>query len=149
MSLKEISELQDVTEGLENSIKQAANNCNNLEDLINSIKSKRYTRSRIQRIILYSILDITKKDIKSSYKTNPYIRVLGVSEKGKHLFPYISDPRSKQPVITSVKKFIETNNNKTLHVMMSKDMLASNIYTLGYKYDSKSNLDYTKKLIVN
>ena len=40
MSLAEIANLQDVTEGLENVIKQAANNCNNLEDLINSIKSK-------------------------------------------------------------------------------------------------------------
>ena len=34
------------------------------KDLIDSIKSKRYTRSRIQRILLYALLNITKKDIK-------------------------------------------------------------------------------------
>ena len=147
MSLNEIANLQDVSEGLENSIKQAANNCNNLEDLINSIKSKRYTRSRIQRILLYSILDITKKDIQTSYKAKPYIRVLAVSKRGKHLLPYISDPKSKQPVITSVKKFMETNTNKNLKEMINKDILATNLYTLGYTKDSKSNLDYTKKLI--
>lgn len=148
MSLEEIANLQDVTEGLENSIKQAANSCNNLEDLINSIKSKRYTRSRIQRILIYSILNITKKDIQDSYKVKPYIRVLGVSQKGKTLLSEISNYRAKYPVVTSVKKFMDSNNNKILKNMIEKDILASNIYTLGYEYDSKSNLDYTKKLII-
>jgi len=146
MSLKEISNLQDVTEGLENAIKQAANNCNNLEDLINSIKSKRYTRSRIQRILLYSLLNITKKDIQDSYKIKPYIRVLGVSNRGKLLLSQLNNP--KYPAITSVKKFIDSNNNKILKNMLEKDILASNIYTLGYENNSKANLDYTKKLII-
>ena len=148
MSVQEIGELQDVSEGLENLIKTAADSCNTLEDLINSIKSKRYTRSRIQRILLYALLDITKKDIQESYKVNPYIRVLGVSNHGKELLSEISKKRSKYPVITSVKKFMDSSNNKVLKNMLSKDILASNIYTLGYDYDSKSNLDYTKKLII-
>ena len=147
MSLSEIAELQDVTEGLENAIKQAANTCNNLEDLINCIKSKRYTRSRIQRILLYSILNITKKDIKNSYRTKPYVRILGASKRGKYLLSRLNNP--KYPVITSVKKFMDNNNNKILKSMIEKDILASNIYTLGYKNDSKANLDYTKKLIIN
>jgi len=40
MSIEEIANLQDVSEGLEHSIKASANSCNNLEDLINNIKSK-------------------------------------------------------------------------------------------------------------
>ena len=146
MSVTEIANLQDVTEGLENSIKHAANTCNNLEDLINSIKSKRYTRSRIQRILLYSILNITKKDIQNSYKVKPYVRVLGASSHGKYLLSRINNP--KYPLVTSVKKFMDTNTNKILKNMMEKDILATNIYTLGYEYDSKANLDYTKKLVI-
>lgn len=149
MSVEEIANIQDVSEGLENAIKQAANSCNNLYDLINSIKSKRYTYSRIQRILLYALLNITKKDIKDAYKVKPYIRVLGVSNRGKILLSHISNSTSKVPVITSVKKFMDTNSNKTLRNMISKDILATNIYTLGYEYDSKANLDYTKKLIIN
>ena len=147
MSIDEIANLQDVTEGLENSIKNAANTCNNLEDLISSIKSKRYTHSRIQRILLYSILNITKKDIQNSYKVKPYVRVLGASSHGKYLLSRINNP--KYPLVTSVKKFMDTNTNKILKNMMEKDILATNIYTLGYEYDSKANLDYTKKLIIN
>ena len=149
MSVQEIANLRDVSEGLENLIKQAVNSCNNLEDLINSIKSKRYTRSRIQRILLYSILNITKKDIQDSYKIKPYIRVLGASQRGKILLSQISNPKAKYPVITSVKKFMDNNNNKILKNMLEKDILATNLYTLGYEYDSKANLDYTKKLIIN
>ena len=149
MSVQEIANLQDVSEGLENLIKQAANSCNNLEDLINSIKSKRYTRSRIQRILLCSILNITKKDIQDSYKAKPYIRILGVSQHGRSLLSEVSSNRLKYPVVTSVKKFMDSNNNKTLKNMLEKDILATNIYTLGYEYDSKANLDYTKKLIIN
>jgi len=149
MSIEEIANLQDVSEGLEHSIKASANSCNNLEDLINNIKSKRYTRSRIQRILLYALLNITKKDIQDSYKVKPYIRVLAISQRGKMLLSQISNKKSKYPVITSVKKFIDTNNNKILANMLEKDILATNIYTLGYEYDSKANLDFTKKLIIN
>ena len=37
--------------------------------------------------------------------------------------------------------------NKNLKLMMEKDIWATNVYTLGYEYESKANLDYTKKLI--
>lgn len=148
MSVEEIASLQDVSEGLENLIKTASNSCNNLEDLINYIKSKRYTRSRIQRILLYTLLNITKKDVQDSYKVKPYIRVLGISNRGKNLLSEMSNKKFKYPVITSPKKFLDTNTNKSLETMLKKDILASNIYTLGYEFDSKANLDYTKKLII-
>lgn len=147
MTLSEIASLQDVSEGLENVIKKAANSCNNLEELIAMIKSKRYTESRIKRILLYSLLNITKKDIQNSYKINPYIRVLGVSPHGKILLSQMNSKNFKTPVITSVKKFIDDNKNRVLQDMIEKDINASNIYTLGYEYDSKANLDFTQKII--
>lgn len=84
MSLTQISELADVSEGLEYSIKNAANSCNSLSELLNIVKSKRYTSSRLQRIFLYSLLGITKKDILNSKKTYPYIRVLGFNNNRKN-----------------------------------------------------------------
>ena len=55
MTLEEIANLADVTEGLENAIKNAAESCNNIYDLINMVKSKRYTQTRIQRILIKKI----------------------------------------------------------------------------------------------
>ena len=69
--------MPDVSEGLEAVIKNAANSCNNIVDFLNIAKSKRYTSTRFQRILLYSLLNITKKDIALSKKVQPYVRVLG------------------------------------------------------------------------
>lgn len=46
MPLMEIAKLPDVSEGLENKIKQAANTCNDLDTFIDKIKSKRFTRNQ-------------------------------------------------------------------------------------------------------
>lgn len=54
----------------------------------------------------------------------------------------------KLEIITSVKKYLETSNNKISKSMLEKDIFATDIYTLGYEYDSCSNLDYTHKMVV-
>ena len=146
MSLEEIAALPDVTEGLENSIKKAANSCNTIDEFINIVSSKRYTETRIRRILLYSLLKFTKKDMDISKKTTPYIRVLGFNNKGKKLISEISQKNPKIPVITSVKKFVDSNTNKNFENMLNKDIYSTNIYTLGFMNDSWSNLDYTKKI---
>lgn len=146
MSLEQIADLPDVSEGLENLIKKAANSCNTIDEFINIVTSKRYTSTRIRRILLYSLLKITKKDIAVSKKVNPYIRVLGFNESGKHLLSKISKESPKLQIITSVKKFENINLNKNLKLMLDKDIFATNVYTLGYGNDSWSNLDYTKKI---
>ncbi len=147
MSTYDISLLQDVTEGLEFSIKKAADSCNNIVDFLNIVKSKRYTATRIQRILLYALLGISKKDIKLSKKTQPYIRVLGFNESGKYLISKISKANPNLNIITSVKKFYDNNTNKHLKIMLEKDILATDVYTIGYDYDSFSNLDFTNKII--
>ena len=148
MTVDEINNLADVSEGLEFAIKNVANSCNSLIELLNIIKSKRYTSTRLQRILLYSLLGITKKDIDVSKKVNPYIRVLGFNERGKYLLSEIYKANPKLNIITSVKKFIDTNNNRNLDLLLSKDIWATNVYTIGYDNDSWSNLDFTHKLVI-
>ena len=147
MDIKEISDFQDVSEGLENLLKKAADSCNNLNDLIKIVSSKRYTETRIQRILLYILLDITKKDISLSKKITPYARILGFNEKGKQLISQIVDANPRIEFVSSVKKYLKECPDKNLLHMLEKDILATNIYTLGYTGESKSNLDYTKKII--
>ena len=148
MSIKEIAELPDVSEGLEHAIKNAAESCNNLISLVNIIKSKRYTQTRLQRILLCSILGITQRDMDLSISTTPYVRVLGFNDKGQELISEISNRNRKIEIVTSVKKFIEKKSNPNLKSMINKDIWATDVYTLGFEYESKANLDYTHKLII-
>lgn len=80
MSVEEIAQLVDVSEGLENAIKNAANSSNNLVDFVNIVKSKRYTQTRIQRILIYALLGITNSKMLAFKKAVPYARVLGFNE---------------------------------------------------------------------
>lgn len=148
MSLEQIAELPDVTEGLENSIKNAASFCNNIEDFINMVKTKRYTQTRVQRIMLFALLGITKKDIQAAKKVVPYARVLGFNENGKKLLSEISEKNPKMNVITSLKKFVDTNTNKTYKRMLDIDTFATDVYTLGFRENSLANLDYTRNMVI-
>ena len=146
MSREDIAKLPDVSEGLENLIKNAADSCNTIKELINIVKSKRFTQTRIQRILLYSLLGIDKKKMEISKKVVPYARVLGFNNKGKELISEMMRLNPKLNIVTSVKRYIENVANKNLKEMIETDILATNIYTLGYYKDSYSNLDYTNRI---
>ena len=147
MSVEEIAQLVDVSEGLENAIKNAANSSNNLVDFVNIVKSKRYTQTRIQRILIYALLGITNSKMLAFKKAVPYARVLGFNENGKQLISQIAKKNKKVQIVTSVKKYMDESKNKVLKEMLETDILATDVYTLGYEKDSWSNLDYTNKLV--
>ena len=147
MTFNEINNLADVTESLANSIITAVNSSNSYYDLLEKVKSKSYTSSRIQRILLYALLGITKEDMENSRKVRPYVRVLGLDDRGKELLSELSKSNPKLPIITSVKNFYNNSNNKILKDMLNLDVLATNIYTLEYLNDSQCNLDYTQKIV--
>lgn len=148
MTIADIANLPDVSEGLEYAIKDAANSCNSVVELLTLIDTKRYTKTRLQRILLYAILGITKDDMQLSKKVTPYIRILGFNENGKKIISEASRRNPKLNLITSPKKFMDGSSNKNLKHLLQKDIWASNVYTLGFEYESKSNLDYTHKLII-
>ena len=148
MTIADIANLPDVSEGLEYAIKDAANSCNSVVELLTLIDTKRYTKTRLQRILLYAILGITKDDMQLSKKVTPYIRILGFNENGKKIISEASRRNPKLNLITSPKKFMDDSSNKNLKHLLQKDIWASNVYTLGFEYESKANLDYTHKLII-
>lgn len=81
-SKEKLANCPDVSEGLENKIKSAAAKADNLEELFSLIKSKRYTHSRLRRIVLSAYLDIAKSDI---LKEPPYIKILNFNETGQQI----------------------------------------------------------------
>lgn len=123
-SIPYIKNLLDVGEGLEYKIKKGAEYCSSISELIQYIKNKRYTTTRIQRILLYALFEITK-EIKEEIK-NPvnYIRVLGFNEKGKMLLRE-AKKSSCVPIITNPSHL----DSETLKY----DIKSTDIYVLGYE----------------
>lgn len=78
-SAEEIANTAEVSEGLENRIKSAAQESGDFEELVGKIKTKRYTESKIRRILISSYLGIKE------FELPQYIHILAFSEKGRKI----------------------------------------------------------------
>ncbi len=141
MTKEEISKIADVNEGLENSIKLASTTCKTIDEIIEKVSTKRYTKTRISRILTYILLDITKSEMEQSKNANQYIRVLGINKKFEGILKTINNDK----LITSLKKFEENNGENQL---LNIDKKATEIYTIKYQKSVQANLDYTSKFII-
>lgn len=137
MSKYRLSLLPEVTEGLENRIYNAVRNYNSVEEIINAVKTKRYTRSRICRILACAMLDITDEIQQTPIE---YVRVLGFTSEGAAILK-----GCKLNVVTSAAKGISIGGNTAL--LLEKDMAASDIAALGYDNIGSAGKDYTTPII--
>ena len=114
----------DVSEGLENAIINAANKFDTLEDIIMAVKSKRYSYTRIRRIIYNIFLDIDK----SLRNSEPeYVKVLDFNEKGREILREIKE-KSQIPAIVNVNK-----NMYEKYPLLSEEKRYDNILQIFYK----------------
>ena len=142
MTVEEINNLPDVSEGLEYRIYDAVRTATSYNELLEKIKTKRYTLSRIRRILNYAYLGVTKDDLLLPV---PYIRVLGFNEKGAGILKSVKN-NSKLPVITrSADLKSLTEEGKKIFDMECK---ARDLYSLCLKNPDKCGKEMTEKIII-
>jgi len=131
MSAEQISRFISIQEGLEHRIKKAAIKATCVEELIETIKTKRYTRAFLQRVLCHILLDLTWQDTIALKQPGvpSYCRVLGFNDKGKQLLRSITD-NSLYPVINKVASF--NPDDPLLHEMFDYDKRSTDIYNLAY-----------------
>ena len=131
----------DVNEGIENKIYKSVFTSNSLDSLQQDIKSKRYTLTRVKRILNNILLGITKEDMNKvkSISYIPYVRVLAFNDKGREIIKQIK----LNSDIYIVNKFanIDFNSDDLFETLINYDIKASNMYNLIYY---KNNLDKLK-----
>ena len=115
-----LANINDVSEGLENRIISAAQNFSSIREIAENIKTKRYTMSRINRILLSALLGLDKN---LCTKPPEYIRILGMNKLGRQILS-LAKKRASLPIITKTAKFDLTND------MLKKDILATDIAAL-------------------
>lgn len=96
MTEDDFSNVADVNEGLEFRLRKAVLEAKSLEDFFEKVRTKRYTLSKIRRIILCSYLGVTKE--MQSYIPS-FINVLASNDRGVELISLIKKKSSVCPVI--------------------------------------------------
>lgn len=114
-----LNKYQTVDEGIEGRIIKYITKSSTYEELINNIKTKRYTYNKISRMLLHILISFTKEEAQNI--NIDYIRLLGFSPNGKN---YINKIKKELdvPLITGYKK----NISKVLDI----ELRTTKIYTL-------------------
>jgi len=135
-------EVYSISEGLNNKLVKEIIKSSDLLDFIDRMKSKRYTRTRIQRVIIHTLMNLSDADYKS-FETRSclYARVLGFSKNGAKLLRHIKrNELASIPVLTNInKEMIEEGEREKL---LMYDIRSADVYNLIsnnelYKYSDK------------
>lgn len=139
-------ELFDIENGLENRIFNCIKENTSIKNILNCIKTKRYTYTRLQRLLMQMIIGLDKKTFSELHLQEAlYIRVLGFNQKGKVLLNK-ARKKAKLPIITKFANYKKINDNN-LNRIIEIDKRATDIYFLGLlNYNGKKfDLDYYTK----
>ena len=91
MEAEDFARLPDSGEGLSNKLRDAARQARSLDELYFLVKSKRYTLSRVRRLVLWAFLGLTQGD---RPETPPYLRGLGFNSRGQQVLRTMKDTAS-------------------------------------------------------
>ncbi|CZT57026.1 hypothetical protein BN3661_01746 [Eubacteriaceae bacterium CHKCI005] len=142
MEPEELALCPDVSEGLEYRILQAAKKAQNLPQLYDMVKTKRYTHSRIRRICMAAFLQLPAG---LSRQLPPIIRVLGMNHRGKEILS-LAAQESTMPIISRSKELLMQNGFPAQVVEL--ECRAGNLWGLCTPRILPSDMDLTAKLTV-
>lgn len=122
-----------VDEGIENRILKYYKDCDNWCELVNLIKTRRYTYNKVNRMLMHILLNIKKIDNDKEI----YLRVLGFNDIGRN---YLKQIKKDIDVINTCKQGI----NKALDIEIN----ATYIYSLVTGDNSLIEREYKNKPII-
>lgn len=135
---QQMNDILDCTEGLENRIKALSKDNRSVEELVEMVTTKRYTSSRIRRILIANLLGIKEKFVRDGLESPLYAKVLAVNENSKELLSLITKS-SIVPVL--MRKSDAVDLKKTAKRSFEIDTLACDLYSLAT--NQKLNEHYT------
>ena len=127
MTAGELRLVPDVGEGLENRILEAAGHSGSVEELLQRVKTKRYTHARLRRIITCAFLA-------------DYARVLGMTDWGAGLLC-----SCRCEIVTSAAKSLRENGK--IAPFLRLDIRAGDVAALAYDPVQPSGSDYCTRIV--
>ncbi|MBQ3326885.1 MAG: nucleotidyltransferase family protein [Clostridia bacterium] len=141
LTAEDIRKAPDVSEGLENRICNAIQSATSLEELYDIVKTKRYTHSRIRRIVTAIDLGILPEDREEV----PYLRVLGFNDRGLEILKAAKETASL-PIITKPAA-IAGLDEKARHTF-ELECRATNLYNLATPRILPCGTEYTDEIVM-
>ena len=130
-----LKNIQDLEVGLENRLYKYSLENSNFDEFFNNILTKRLTISRLQRILLHSLFNLTETITEKVKNKIPFVKILGFSTKGQEYLNYLkkSDNYSERKILTSNRNLKELLNKEEIELFNFNE-LCSQIYCIKSSY---------------
>ena len=122
---RKLKDILDCTEGLENRIKALIKDNFTLDDLLEKLRTKRYTEARLKRILISCLLKIKKSLVLNALESDLYLKALAVNKKSDVLSVL---SKSAYPLLT--RKNDVNLLSGTAKKVFERDVFAQDVYNL-------------------
>ncbi|MBQ8425496.1 MAG: nucleotidyltransferase family protein [Clostridia bacterium] len=130
-----LNKLYDYSEGIEYRVEYCVKNYDTFDNMKSAIVTSRYREPRVNKLLLYPLLNITKKVIEISKKSKPAVKLLAINKNKKGLLRIYN--KNKISIIVTNKDY--ENLSKTQIEIINVDLNASDIYQTII--NKESNID--------
>ena len=141
MDQEDFSQLDDITGGLDMRLYRASRSAASYEEMLNDVKTKRYTMSRIKRVALCAALQLRS----SPDERPPYARILAIGRNGRDVLARMKE-RSVIPFGDSIKTLAAASTQAEM--CAGEECRATDFYNLNLTRPLPVGEDFTHKLFV-
>jgi len=141
----ELKNIQDLEVGLENRVYKHSLENLSFEDFFNEVLTKRITISRLQRILLHSLFNLTENITEKVKNKVPFVKILGFSARGQEYLNYLkkAENYNERKILTSNRNLKEILNEEEIELFNFNE-LCSQIYCIKSSYIFNSH--FSQKL---
>ncbi len=131
----ELKNIQDLEVGLENRLYKYSLENLSFEDFFNEVLTKRITISRLQRILLHSLFNLTENITEKVKNKVPFVKILGFSARGQEYLNYLkkAENYNERKILTSNRNLKEILNEEEIELFNFNE-LCSQIYRIKSSY---------------
>lgn len=140
LSRDELAALPGISEGLENRLYEAIRQSGTIDELMSSVKTKRYPMARIRRLILAGFLGLNSGHEK---QRPPYIRVLGTNQRGMEILK--ASKGSRIPLVSRVNRFESLGQDAQR--VFELECRAADLYALALPNPLPCGSEFTFKVV--
>jgi predicted nucleotidyltransferase len=130
-STDELETVYEAEEGIQYRMKDTVLEASTFNEFVSKIKTKRYTWTRIQRLCVHILNHVKKEQMKSAMNQNSYLRILGMTEKGRK-YLNLNKKKIELPLISRI--------SSVQHLGLELDISSAFIHSLALDFPSQKKL---------
>ena len=149
-SLADLKKIYGMNEGIEFKLIESARVAKNFDELVGGVVNRRFPISRVKRLLLHFLLDLTPEKI---LEVGDYARVLAFNERGQKILKKIRKA-GNLPIVTKVarhltsKEILEERILEPYKKSLKLDLLASDLRETLFETPKNWRQDFTKNCCI-